>query len=311
MSKIIFLSDPSIIFEGKLSKVNENVIRLEFKENVPDEKLLLSDLNIINEHNGEIMAERIGYDTIYRIYEDKPLMIELSNNKTVWVKPLSKINFSANGGAFENDAALAQEVYNYEELIIPTPIANENYKFVRWNPEIPENGEVDGNKTFTAMFEYIPTLDEVKAEKINIFSNICKESIVNGVDVQIDKNTIEHFSYTDEDQTNIKEIFDLALQTNVPMHYHANGNDCKLYSVDQIIAIYSSASTNKMHHQTYFNQIRSYINSLNNVDEINEVEYGQELTGKYLDTYNDAMNQAKIVLETLLSNRVAILAGTE
>lgn len=306
MSKLIFLSNPSSIYEGTLSKVNDNVIRLIFLEKIPDEKELLSGLNIINEHNGKVMSSRIGYETIYRIYEDNPLMIELSNNGSTWVKPLPKVNFYTNGGGIL-EGETVQEVYVYEDLIIPIPTANENYQFVKWNTEIPTNGEIDSNKSFTAIFEYVPTIEEIKISKINNFSNIANSSITNGVDVQIGEN-IEHFSYTDEDQVNIKEIFDLALQTNVPMYYHANGKECKLYTVEEIISIYSSASTNKMHHQTYFNQIRAYINSLNTIDEVNNVEYGQKLTDKYLQTYNEAMGQAQFVLEALLTKRTAMLA---
>ena len=60
-----------------------------------------------------------------------------------------------------------QEVHNYEELVIPTPVANENYEFTKWEPEIPESGELDGSKSFTAVFtstlpepEPEPTLEE-------------------------------------------------------------------------------------------------------------------------------------------------------
>lgn len=154
MSKLIFLSDPSIVYEGKLSKVNENVIRLEFKENIPDEKLLLSGLNIINEHNGHVMTVRIGYDTVYRKYEDNPLIIELSNDGSVWVKPFPKVTFRIyNNGSFEEGAKLEQEVYNYEELVIPTVLTDEGYNFIKWTPEIPPEGEIEKNITFTAVIE--------------------------------------------------------------------------------------------------------------------------------------------------------------
>ena len=149
---------------------------------------------------------------------------------------------------------------------------------------------------------YVPTLDEVKKSKINELSRICNQSIINGVDVEID-GVIEHFSYKDEDQVNIKEIFDLAVQTDVPMYYHADGASCKLYTVEQIIALYSTASTNKMHHTTYFNQLKLYVETLETIDEVNSVVYGQELTSTYLETYNNSMMQAQLVLETLLSKR--------
>lgn len=165
--------------------------------------------------------------------------------------------------------------------------------------ETPEHVELDS---------FFPTLDEVKAHKIKRFSSICSNAITNGVDIEFEEGIIEHFSYSEEDQVNLKEIFDLAIQTNVPMYYHADGEGCKLYTVEQIIAIYISATTNKMHHTTYFNQIRMYINSLETVEDVNVVEYGQELTDEFLQTYNESMAQAQLVLEALLSKRAAMLA---
>lgn len=150
---------------------------------------------------------------------------------------------------------------------------------------------------------YVPTLDDIKASKISELSYICNQSIINGVNVEIDGN-MEHFSYKEEDQVNIKEIFDLALETNVPMYYHSDGASCKLYTVEQIIELYSTATNNKMHHTTYFNQLKLYVKSLTDIDEVSDIEYGQELTGEYLDTYNASMEQSKLVLDALLEKRV-------
>jgi len=149
---------------------------------------------------------------------------------------------------------------------------------------------------------YAPTLEEVQYSKINELSSICSMYITNGVDVEID-GEYEHFSYKEEDQVNIKELFDLTLQSNTPMFYHSDNNGCKLYTVDQIISIYSMAAMNKMHHTTYFNQLKQYIKSLNNIDDIVAIVYGQELIDDYLATYNSAMQQAQCSMESLLSMR--------
>lgn len=151
------------------------------------------------------------------------------------------------------------------------------------------------------------SLEDIKKIKINKLSSICNDAILNGVDIKFE-DTIKHFSYGEEDQVNLKEVFDLAVQTNVPMYYHADGEGCKLYTVDEIIAIYTSATTNKMHHITYFNQIRMYVDSLESRSDIMSVEYGQELTGEFLETYNESMAQSQLVLEALLSRRAMILA---
>lgn len=149
--------------------------------------------------------------------------------------------------------------------------------------------------------EYTPTLEEVKTIKIAEFSRICNQMITNGVDIDVDGN-IEHFSYTDEDQRNIKELFDIVLQTNNSMYYHSDNGGCKLYSVDQIINLYISEVTNKMHHTTYFNQMKMYIESLDDNSIISNITYGTELPGEYLDTYNNAMLKAKENIDFLLQN---------
>ena len=111
-----------------------------------------------------------GFTTIYRDDEEtaKYNGYQLSNDGSIWTKPLSKVNFyTSGGGTLEGETV--QEVYTYEELVIPTPVANENYEFTQWSPAIPESGEIDGNKSFTAIFtstlptpepEITPTLEE-------------------------------------------------------------------------------------------------------------------------------------------------------
>ena len=156
MNKLVFLSDPSVSYEGELTKVNSNVLRVTFTSKVPAKKALVSGMNIINEHNGKVMASKEDFKTIYRTYEDNSKVIELSNDGSVWTKPMMKVTFSAgNGGELDGEAT--QEVYKFEDLKVPTPVAGENYKFERWSPEVPTNGEVECDKTFVAMFEYVPT----------------------------------------------------------------------------------------------------------------------------------------------------------
>lgn len=159
-----------------------------------------------------------------------------------------------------------------------------------------------------------PTLAQVKQSKINELSSICKRSIENGVDIEID-GTLEHFSYSiiDGDQGNIDDIAEAALTTGMGQSYHCDGGDCKIYTVEQIANLYMAQKTNKMHHTTYFNQLRQYVKSIvpegenyteEEIDQlilsVNNIFYGQALEGKYLDTYNLNMDNAKRVVEAKL-----------
>ena len=210
---------------------------------------------------------------------------------------------------------------NIVELIGDFPIQTDGFILSRENMNdnweysefITVYREIDGGcqfsndgSVYTEVIPYIPSLEEVKESKIRELSNICNFKITNGVEINIDGKN-EHFSYKEEDQVNIKEIFDLCVQTNVPLYYHSDGESCKMYTVEQIIDLYATATTNKMHHITYFNQLKDYINSLQSIEAVQNVKYGQELDGDYIDIYNASMYQAQLVLEALLTKRNEIL----
>ena len=60
---------------------------------------------------------------------------------------------------------------------------------------------------------------------------------------------------------------------------------------------------NKLHHTTYFNQMKQYIESLDNTESINSITYGDQLSNEFLTTYDHAMTQARESMKTLLENR--------
>lgn len=159
-------------------------------------------------------------------------------------------------------------------------------------PEIPDIEDIP---------VYVPTLDDVKTMKISELSVICESQIVSGVDVEID-GAIEHFSYKLEDQNELKSAFDLALQTGMSVPYHSDGNGCKLYTVEQITSLYIAQQTNLTHNKTYFNQMKMYIGTLEDIEVVKAITYGDELIGQYLEDYNMIMNQAALIIQKVLEN---------
>ena len=105
-----------------------------------------------------IIGNYTGYKTVYKEVENGAMF---SNDGSVYVEPLKVVTFNSGiGGTLDGETR--QEVYNYEDLVIPTPLASENYEFASWSPEIPLSGDVESNKSFTAMF--ISTLPEPEPE---------------------------------------------------------------------------------------------------------------------------------------------------
>ena len=156
---------------------NGNIVTLKFKNKVV---VNTSGFRCYLDKECEYDISGDSYEAFTTLYRDdeetaKDNGYQLSNDGSVWVKPKMKVNFYTNGGG-TLDGENLQEVYNYEELVIPTPVASENYEFTGWSPEIPECGEIDGNKSYTAVFtstlpppEPVPTLeDEVTALKTSV-----------------------------------------------------------------------------------------------------------------------------------------------
>lgn len=146
-----------------------------------------------------------------------------------------------------------------------------------------------------------PTLEEIKSQKIAELSIICNQSIIHGVTMEIDGEQ-KLFSYKTEDQSNLLNALQLARATKMSMPYHADGCDCRLFSPEEITQLYVLEMTNLTHNQTYMNQLKMYIESLDDKLAVEAVLYGNELTGKYLETYNMIMEQSKLVIQKFLES---------
>ena len=146
-----------------------------------------------------------------------------------------------------------------------------------------------------------PTLEEVKAQKIAELSAICNQNIIHGVTMEVDGEQ-KLFSYKTEDQSNLLNAVQLAIATQMSMPYHADGCDCRLFSPEEITQLYVLEMTNLTHNQTYTNQLKMYINTLDDKLAVEAVLYGNELTGKYLETYNMIMEQSKLVIQKFLES---------
>ena len=140
----------------------------------------------------------------------------------------------------------------------------------------------------------------LRDRKIAELKAVCNDTITMGVDVEID-GIFQHFSYTLEDQTNIKDAFDLALQTGLAVPYHSDGAPCRLYPPEDIIRIFVAEKSNLTYHTTYFNQARAYIMTLEDANQIQLIQYGMRLPEPYASNLAAMMDQARLVIETLLA----------
>lgn len=141
-------------------------------------------------------------------------------------------------------------------------------------------------------------LEKAKKNKIAEINTACESAIENGISVD-DKQ----YSYTIQDQSNMLNAMNLAKETGLEVPYHANGESCSLYSYEEIASIYMQAQLNLTMNQTYFNQLKLYIESIVDTDEIanvNAITWGMELSDEYLETYNVIIEQSKAIMQKLI-----------
>ena len=139
-------------------------------------------------------------------------------------------------------------------------------------------------------------------------SDACNLAIRNGSMVQLSNGEQKKFSYSIEDQANVSEMFNAVLMGVTSYPYHADGESCMMYSAEDIVRIYSALSSLKTAQTTYYNQMRQYMWSLDSVAKIKSIQYGDSLTGEYMEKYSALVQQAGEEMQKVLS-KVTTLAG--
>lgn len=263
---------------------NGNVVTLKFPKNVIVDT---SGFRAFLDKEGEYDISGDSYEnftTVYRNDEEtaKYNGYQLSNDGSVYVPPKFITTFiSGSGGTVEG--ATKQEVSDYSELIIPNTVPDENYIFTKWSPEIPDSGEIIESRTFTALFEYVLTLEEIKESKVAEMNAAQQAAIQQGIDVTLVDGTVEHFTLTDHDQTSL-----MGLQTQVaqgaeqiPWHTSDTTEHCKYYSNADMLLIVTSAMQYVTFHVTYFRDLRIYINAMEDKESVEAVTYGVHIPEEY------------------------------
>ena len=133
------------LYQVDFKYINPNIIEIIGDFPIKTKGFTLTRINNPNAFTGDYSE----YKTVYKEINGGALF---SNDGSIYAEPISKIIFYADGGG-TLDGETIQEVNDYSELVIPTPISNDDYEFTQWSPEIPLSGEINGNEFFTAIFE--------------------------------------------------------------------------------------------------------------------------------------------------------------
>lgn len=154
------------------------------------------------------------------------------------------------------------------------------------------------------------TLDEFKTYYKGVIGKACTAAIEGGVDVDTSFGK-QHFSYTIEDQSNIKDLIITGIISDyaLPLPYHADGHLCDTYQPEDILKIYMALSSNKTYHTTYCNILNAMIAEAKDMDSVKAITYGMEITDeKYTDVISK-INGSKDALLKVVEEKVKAMAS--
>lgn len=125
------------------------------------------------------------------------------------------------------------------------------------------------------------TVEYVRESKINEMKSDCNKTITHGFDIELSDVRTYHFSLTVQDQLNLITSAQMIASGSETIPYHADGELCRYYSAADMNAIIEKANLLKTYHVAYFNSLKSYIASLNDIEKISKISYGNAIPTKY------------------------------
>ena len=144
-------------------------------------------------------------------------------------------------------------------------------------------------------------LSFIMAAKLDEISNMCNAVIVAGVDIELGEESV-HFNLSIEDQSNINNLFRVVELGGSEFPYQSDGGVCRVYSANEIVQIYIAAQTLITTQTTYHNELKQYVQSLDNAEAISSVEYGMTLPEPYLTEMNEKLAVAQQQMQAILTN---------
>lgn len=138
-----------------------------------------------------------------------------------------------------------------------------------------------------------PIINTIRAEKLREISTSGNVAITNGITVTLPSTqAAEHFSLEETDQINLTTALAATEQGSAAYPYHADGQLCRIYPAEDIMAISQAAVQHKLYHTTYCNHLLMWARRAETIEELNSITYGSELP-------KDLGNNMKQVLEAM------------
>lgn len=143
--------------------------------------------------------------------------------------------------------------------------------------------------------------DEYRTYLLQKVSEACQDDIYAGDFVKV-TGGMKKFTYKIEDQQNLANAMTIITQggeslTGIP--YHASGEACSLFPIEDIVNIYFALQIRLTQKQTYCNMLNMHIKGLQSKEELLECSYGMDLPEDLQKQMDDIMAASLTIMETL------------
>ncbi len=205
----------------------------------------------------------------------------VQNNKIIdVVKYPQFVNFLASGHIAMTDKTSAngilgsdnKTVYSFQSRVgYPTVAIVEitSKEFERLQGLLNSDQEVCADEHILAL---------ARQNKIKYLSNQCKAKISSGFVIGLSDGKSYSFKLTAEDQLNLMSIEGQLNAGAETVIYHATNQPCKVFSRDDMLKVIKAFRSHVTYHTTYFNVAKQYINSLTDLEKINNFNYGTDVS---------------------------------
>ena len=143
--------------------------------------------------------------------------------------------------------------------------------------------------------ETVESIEFIRDYVIQTMKAECASRINSGCYVVLSSGIKKRFGCTVEDQMNL-----MVLKTNLSFYddlvpYHADGEEFKYYSAEDIVCIFEHVERHVLFHRTYFNSLCTYIRSLNTIADLQTITYGIDIPAECRsDVFTDIASLEKL-----------------
>lgn len=149
---------------------------------------------------------------------------------------------------------------------------------------------------------YNPTLDEVKESKKAEIKMKVQNEILS--DVMIASYA---FGYNESDMIAIRNAYEDSISSEMSVILKDSTGQSRELNEEEITDLYKKQEIKRLEKESYAQCLLDYIDGLTSKEAVNSVEYGDELTGKYLEKYNEKVSNTQSYIEKVISGKKAVV----